>query len=50
MKESVMGGWMVHTHEMSWMLWSMSSLLTFTGLGLIILVPTGKKTIAETGR
>ena len=46
----VMGGWMVHTHEMSWMLWSMSSLLACTGLGLIILVPAGRKTLIEIGR
>ena len=46
----VMGGWMVHTHEMSWMLWSMSSLLTLTGLCLLMFTPTGKKIIVETGR
>ena len=46
----VMGGWMVHTHEMSWMLWSMSSLLVLTGFSLLMFTPTGKKTIFETGR
>ena len=31
----VLGGWLVHHHQMTWMLWTMSGLLAFFAMGMI---------------